>query len=54
MKPRKRRLDFSRLIGKAIKEAADAGYVLKIECEKRTTPSATITPLDEWKRSREN
>jgi len=52
-KGRKRPADFTRLIGKAIKDAADAGYVLKIECEKRAAPIATVTPLEEWKRGRE-
>ena len=52
-KGRKRPADFTRLIGKAIKGAADAGYVLKVECEKRPAPIATGTPFDEWKRGRE-
>jgi hypothetical protein len=52
-KGKKRPADFTTLVAKALKAAADQGYPIKIELGTRATPLATITPLEEWKRGRE-
>jgi hypothetical protein len=46
--------EFTLQIVKAMKAAADAGYVIKVELDKKAPPLIdNITPLEEWKRSRD-
>ena len=51
-KGKKRATHFTTLVAKALKAAVDQGYPIKIELG-TPAPVATITPLEEWKRSRE-
>jgi hypothetical protein len=52
-KGKKRPTHFTTLVAKALKAAVDQGYPIKIELGTPAALDGTITPLEEWKRSRE-